>query len=99
MNEIKSRVMKIFLTTLIFCCFGVIGYAQSTFPLPKNNVQGHKNHPAGTTNKVSGCTKTPPAPNNSIGLRPDVSVISIIPTLKLWLLNVNLPNPFVKDED
>jgi hypothetical protein len=31
--------------------------------------------------------------------RPEVSVISIIPTLKLWMLPANIPNPFMKDEE
>ncbi len=36
---------------------------------------------------------------DSLTYRPEISVISIIPTLKLWLLPANIPNPFMKDGD
>jgi hypothetical protein len=96
--------MKIFLATLIFTCFGLIGYAQSSFPLPK--IQGQKNPlSSGASGKnylgvpgTGGSSKSCQH-NVSQSYRPDISVISIIPTLKLWLLPANFPNPFIKDDD
>ncbi len=96
--------MKSFLATLIFAFYGFISYAQSTFPLPK--IQGQKNQLSSgaqgknfLTNPGGGCSSKGNTQSASQGLRPDVSVISIIPTLRLWLMPVNFPNPFVKDDD
>ncbi len=96
--------MKSFLATLIFTFCGLYSYAQSTFPLPK--IQGQKNQLSSgahgknfLTNPGGGCGSKTNASTGSQGLRPDISVISIIPTLRLWLLPVNFPNPFVKDDD
>ncbi len=93
--------MKSIPATLMFICFGFIGYAQSTFPLPK--VQGQKNPLVTSKNFLTapgiGCSSKTNTQNHSQGLKPDVSVISIIPTLRLWLLPANFPNPFVKEDD
>lgn len=96
--------MKVFFATMIFTCLGFMGFAQSTFPLPK--IQGQKNAlSSGAQSKNyltvpgTGSNSKSCHPNVSQSYRPDISVISIIPTLKLWLLPVNFPNPFVKDDE
>ncbi len=96
--------MKIFFLTSILICLTVIGYAQSSFPMPKN--QGQKNifAPGASSKNAPSVPGTGSASrschhNVSQNYRPDISVISIIPTIKLWLLPGNFPNPFVKDDD
>ena len=97
--------MKCFIATLMLCCFAIVGYTQTTYPSPRS-IQSHKsNLPAGAsyknyqTNYGVNCGSKSGAQSNANNYKPDVSVISIIPTLRLWLLPGNFPNPFVKDED
>ena len=97
--------MKCLIATLMLCCIAIVGYTQSTFPSPRN-IQSHKsNLPAGASNKNYltnygvNCGSKTSTQSNANNYKPDISVISIIPTLRLWLLPVNLPNPFMRDED
>ncbi len=95
--------MKCFLFTLSFCCIAVVAYSQSTFPLPKG-IQNYKNNLNPATGSKSYYNPLPVAgknspQNNMPCYKPDMSVISIIPTLRLWLLPVSIPNPFFKEED
>ena len=97
--------MKSFFATLMLGCFVMVGFSQSTFPSPRS-IQSHKsNLPSGASNKNYlsnygvNCGSKASGQNNMNNYKPDISVISIIPTLRLWLLPVNLPNPFVKEED
>ncbi len=96
--------MKCFLATLIFVCFGLIGYTQSTFPLPKN-IQGQKNNlSTGSaarnylTNPAAGCNSKQ-STQVGAGSKIESSIISIFPALRLWLLPGNFPNPFSRDDD
>lgn len=95
--------MKCFLFTLSFCCIAIIAYSQSTFPLPKGiqNYKNNLNFLPGSKSYFSPATaggKNSPQ-NNMPSYKPDMTVISIIPTLRLWLLPVSIPNPFMKEED
>ena len=97
--------MKSFFATLLFCCFATAGYSQTTFASPRG-VQSQKN-PISTgsagknylTNYGVNCGSKSNQQNVPNSYKPDVSVISVIPTLRLWLLPANLPNPFVKDDE
>ena len=90
---------------MIFFCFTVIVYAQSTFPYPKG-IQCYKNNLPPLlssknylTNQGTGNNSKVSAFNNIPCYKPDMSVITVMPTLKFWVLPVNIPNPFMKDED
>ncbi len=97
--------MKCFLITMIFFSISVIAYSQTTIPLPKS-LQGYKNNlpvPSTFKNYIitpgTGNNSKNTVQNNMPCYKSDMSVISIIPTLKLWLLQNNIPNPFMKDDD
>ena len=97
--------MKCFLITMLFFGFAIVAYSQTTYPLPKG-LQGYKyfqNPPASSKSYIinsdfGGSSKNPTAISIPCQ-RPDMSIISIIPTLRLWMLPVNIPNPFMKDEN
>jgi hypothetical protein len=97
--------MKCFFATLMLCCFAVLGFSQTTFPSARG-IQCQKNNlPSGTSNKNyltnyggNGGSKAG-GHSGANNYKPDVSVISIIPTLRLWLLPANFPNPFIKEEE
>ena len=56
------------------------------------------NQPKATDAKQAIPQKTNKA-DSTVVHRPEVSVITIIPTLKLWMLPANIPNPFMKEDD
>ena len=97
--------MKCFLITMLFIGVSIFAYSQTTFPYPKS-IQGYKNNfvpfaaskenhtTLATGNNVKSSVNT-----NVPFYKADMSVLSIIPTLKLWVLPVNIPNPFIKEED
>jgi hypothetical protein len=96
--------MKCFIITMIFFCFTVIVYSQSTFPYPKG-IQQYKNNlpPLWSsknyiTNVGTGNSSKSINQNNIPCYKPDMSVIAVMPTLKFWVLPVNIPNPFMKEE-
>ncbi|HSN59705.1 MAG TPA: hypothetical protein VLR49_02130 [Ferruginibacter sp.] len=97
--------MKGFLITIVFFCIAIVAYSQSTYPLPKG-LQGYKgnfsspltskqyllNPATGNSSKITPAVSIP-------CYRPDMSLVCIIPTLKLWVLPASIPNPFMKEED
>jgi hypothetical protein len=97
--------MKCIFATFMLCCLAITGFSQTTFSSARGFQSQKNNLPPGASGKnyltTAGvnCGSKGSAHNNANNYKPDVSVISIIPTLRLWLLPVNLPNPFMKDED
>lgn len=96
--------MKSFLITLLFFCIAVVAYSQTS--LPGRGCQGYKSSFSNST--YSQGVGTPPltgqlskntVPATVASYRNGVPVISLMPTLKLWLLPAALPNPFLKEED
>ncbi len=96
--------MKSFLITLLFFCIAVVAYSQTN--LPGRSSQAYKSCLSNAT--YSNCVGTLPltrqqlrnnAPVTVVSYKNDVPVISVIPTLKLWLLPASFPNPFMKEED
>lgn len=96
--------MKCFVITMLFIGISIFAYSQTSFPYPKS-IQGHKNDlipfsssknyitipAAGSSVKCTG--------NTIPAYKPDLSILSVIPTLKLWLLPANTPNPFMKEDE
>lgn len=77
--------MKCFVLTMVLFGMSAFAFAQTTVAKP---VADSKQSIPQKTGKT-----------DSLTYRPEISVISIIPTLKLWLLPANIPNPFMKDDD
>lgn len=77
--------MKCFVITMMLVGISAFAFSQTSAPKP---VQEPKLSIPQKTNK-----------SDSTSHRPEISVISIIPTLKLWLLPANIPNPFMKDDE
>ncbi len=90
--------MKTLFFTLLFVCCGVIGFAQ-TSPAAKTVEQAKNEQPTCSTAQRSVQGRKAAIPNSLQLNRSSISIISIIPTLKLWLLPANFPNPFTKVED
>ncbi len=96
--------MKSFLITLLFFCIAVVAYSQTS--LPGRSSQGYKSCFSNPAYSKGICT-TPsggqPIRNNAplsvASYRNDAPVISVMPTLKLWLLPAVVPNPFMKEEE
>ena len=97
--------MKCFLITIVFICFAVVAYSQSMFPAPKNSAAFKDNNASCSGSKNSALNQYGtgnPSKNtagSNITHKNEGSVISVMPALKLWLLPVNMPNPFIKEED
>ena len=95
--------MKCFLITIVFTCFAVVAYSQSMFATPKSSAAYKDNNAPCSKNSVSNQYGTGNPSKNAAGSnvthKTEGSVISVIPALKLWLLPVNMPNPFIKEED
>lgn len=77
--------MKCFVITLSLVGISAFAFSQTSAPKP---IQEAKQSNPQKANKT-----------DSVSYRPEISVISIIPTLKLWLLPANIPNPFMKDDE
>jgi hypothetical protein len=84
--------MKCFMVTLFFFFCAIAAYCQ-TGTLQKNQTQ-QKNEvcPDGQQASSSKDRSLPQAEKNQKG-----PAISVIPTLFLWLMPANSPNPFIKD--
>jgi len=97
-TTIKNTIMRTFFFTLFFFCCGVIGFAQ-TVPTVKAVDQTKNDQPSCNNSLRNVQERKATIPNTTASYRPSISIISIIPTLKLWLLPANFPNPFTKVED
>jgi hypothetical protein len=98
--------MKCFVLTMLLIGGSLFAFSQTTFPYPKS-IQGHKNNLVPFPSSKNYITPSNSASNTkhtgnntaaSAG-RPDISLISVMPTLRLWLLPANIPNPFMKEEE
>ena len=88
--------MKSIFFTLLFICSGIVAFAQTgQSPKIQDPFKSDQLIPSVRTN--TGVKTT--IPNAALTDRSAISVISIIPTLKLWLLPASFPNPFTKSED
>jgi len=77
--------MKCIVITIMLVGISAFAFSQSTATKP------------GTETKSSIPQKN--SKSDSASHRPEISVISIIPTLRFWLLPANIPNPFMKDDN
>lgn len=88
--------MKSIFFTLLFICSGIVAFAQTgQSPKVQDPLKNEQLVPFVRSN--AGVKTT--IPNAAVTYRSAISVISIIPTLKLWLLPASFPNPFTKSED
>ncbi len=90
--------MRAIFFTLLFLSFGVLGFSQNG-PTTKSIEQSKIDQPSCSTSLRSLQEKKVMLPHTSTSNRSAISIISIIPALKLWLLPANFPNPFTKTED
>jgi hypothetical protein len=90
--KLKNCFMKCFLITMFFFCCAIAAYSQ-TGNTPKNQAQ-QKNEtlPDAAANTTGKDKATVSAAASRKG-----PAISVVPTLFLWVLPVNSPNPFVKE--
>jgi len=97
--------MKCFVITMLFIGISIFAYSQTTFPYPKS-IQGYKNNlvPFSSSKNYMATPATGSSLKNTVNnnmpcYKPDMSIISVMPTLRLWLLPANIPNPFMKEEE
>ncbi|MBC7866158.1 MAG: hypothetical protein H7X88_01375 [Gloeobacteraceae cyanobacterium ES-bin-316] len=94
--------MKCFLITMLFFFCSVLAYSQTNLQQQRSG-QTKSNTPAQSqTNRsaspAAGISKNEPQ-NTGSSSAAGVTVISPVPALILWKLPVNLPNPFMKEND
>jgi uncharacterized protein YlxW (UPF0749 family) len=90
--------MRTLFFTLLFLSFGVVGFAQNG-STTKSADQSKADQPSCSTSLRSVQEKKSTLPHTTSSNRSAISIISIIPAIKLWLLPANFPNPFTKTED
>jgi hypothetical protein len=96
--------MKCFLITILFFCIAVVAYAQTSLPSRgnqcyKSNFSNDSYFKGYGTAPLTGHQSKNTVSTNTSSYRNDVPVMSVMPTLKMWLLNPAAPNPFMKEED
>jgi hypothetical protein len=86
--------MKCFLVTIFFFCCAIAAYSQTGNTQKNQTQQKSENLPEGQT---SAATKDKALPASSRTQK--APVISVIPTLFLWMMPANSPNPFIKEQN